>query len=347
MPLKQEKIDIAATLADTLFVVARRGSMADICSLRATCTEWRRTIDSTTSNSEEWRAMACAALGAAPHLSAPGNKHDWIEAARVLSRSPSSSTWLASSCMGLGSLSVSPAAVESLLGWFVAAAEVAAVDCQVTFGTVLNGEGRSQASLAVYTACSQKPPHNMQAQVYSWWLHHAFEIVATIRTRMARADDAAQQRTRASFQSFVKQMASIVLPYLDRFYVRRYEVAGDTSSSLPTVREIGRRAVALLELPFDAPLPADEPCPEVPICAPPHGGVPQVDEAARSRSGSAARGTSATSTASTKFWWRRGSRPSAATSTRSAARPSTHTRIECTGTRRSRATRRRPMTPTT
>ena len=97
---------------------------------------------------------------------------------------------------------------------------------------------------------------------------------------MARADEAAQQRARASFQGFVKQMTSVVLPYLDRFYVRRYEVAGDASSSLPAVREIGRRAVALLELPFDTPLPADEPCPEVPICAAAHGDVPQVDEVA-------------------------------------------------------------------
>ena len=123
--------------------------------------------------------------------------------------------------------------------------------------------------------------HNMQAQIYSWWLQQAFDLVTTIRGRMVDADDATKTLARASFQGFVKVMTSVVLPYLDRFYVRRYEVAGDASSSLPTVREIGRRAVDMLALPFDAPLPADAPCPEVPLT--PNADVDEVELAQRQR----------------------------------------------------------------
>lgn len=243
--------------------------IADVGSLRETCASWRQQIDSTAANSEEWRLLACAALGAdaVPTTRADALSRTWSDACRILAAHPSRTSLLESSSTGLGTMSVRPSVVRSLLDWFVVAAEVAAVDCQVAFGKILNSEARSQSSLAIYTACSQKPPHNMQGVVYSWWLHHAFAIIGTIRRRLAHADDAVQQSARASFRSFVKHMTSVVLPYLDRFYVRRFEVAGDPAASLPTVREIGRRAMELMALPFDTPLPAAEPCPEVPLTA--------------------------------------------------------------------------------
>jgi len=287
MPLKHET-DVAGIAAEVVFQIARHAHMSDVCALRATCSLFARQFDSASANSEEWRTLACASLGVAAAPAVPRHaptlaNSTWADACRVLARHPASTPWIAGSGGSLGTLSVSPSSIHHLLDWFVVAAEVAAVDCQVPFGTVLTGEGRSQASLAVYTACSQKPPQNMQSQVYSWWVQHAFEVVGAIRSRMARADEAAQQRARASFGSFVRQMTSIVLPYLDRFYVRRYEVAGDATSSLPTVREIGRRAVEMLELPFDAPLPVEaaSPCPEIPLTA--ERGVDEVALSQRQR----------------------------------------------------------------
>jgi len=273
MPLKHET-DVAAIVSDCIFEVARHLDMVDLCAIRSTCSLWRQQIDAAEANSEMWRSLACASLGGAVATCVPRQATTlahttWADACRVLSHHPATTPWIAGSGGSLGTLSVSPPSVHRLLDWFVIAAEVAAVDCQVAFGAVLTGEGRSQASLAIYTACSQKPPHNMQGQVYAWWVAHAFKVVHAIRSRMAEAGEGAQQRARTSFGSFVKIMTSVVLPYLDRFYVRRYEVAGDVASSLPTVREIGRRAVEMLELPFDAPLPADahEPCPEIPMTA--------------------------------------------------------------------------------
>lgn len=277
MPMiSKPTVDVVTAVADVLFsVTAHTRSAADVASVRSTCSLWRDTIDSAAENSMDWRQLACAALGAAPREAsdlAPATLAPsalvWHDAWRVLSRHPNSRrVFAASTSTTLGALTVSPEAVAELLDWCKVAAEVAAVDCGVSFGAVLNGEGRSQLSLAVYTACSQKPPHNLQARVYAWWLSTAFECARAIRSRLAAADADVQQAARLSFASFVKQMSSVVLPYLDRVYVRRYEVANDTAASLPSVREVGRRALALLDAPFDVPLPASEdsdPCPEVP-----------------------------------------------------------------------------------
>jgi len=244
-----------------------------LCTLREVCQQWRSALDSVAPTSELWRRVACALVssesGVAPAV-APGASaaasRPWRELCRKLARHPGHMQWNEGE-QTLGTLSVLPATVSRLLDWFTTAAEVSIVDCQVPFGELFDGNSRAAASLAVYTACSQKPPHNMQGHVYAWWMRSAFEIAHLVRERMAQSPVEAQDAARASFQSFVKMMTSVVLPYLDRFYVKRHEVSDDPGASLPSVRELGRRAIELIHQPFDQPPPArfDHPCPEVPL----------------------------------------------------------------------------------
>ena len=263
------KLEVGSVLNDVVFGIGAFGGIETLHSIRSTCKQWRLSIDSVEPSSELWQRLACSLADVSPAsgtdvsqvsdgmLLAPSLT--WKDECYALAHHPAKMPW------ALGSLP--PAIVMRLLKWFEVVAEVIIIDSRMAFNTVFDGNCRSQASLIIYTACSQKPPHNMQCAVYSWWLGAAFKIVGIIRARMAHSLADVQKTARHSFQSFVKLMASVVLPYLDRFYVRRHEVLGDVAASLPTVREIGRRAVEQLGLPFDSPLPSRmaSPCSDVPL----------------------------------------------------------------------------------
>ena len=253
----------SAEFADALFAICTHAGLPTLLAARATCRQWRRTIDLAKPSSWEWRVLAAAELGASPLASGavPGERSA-RQLCQMLSVHP-----LRNWTLDIQEAITAPF-LCALLAWFEAAAEVAAVEISVSFNQILNGQAKSQASIAVYTACSQKPPHNLQPLVYSWWMRAAFGVARTIRTRLAGSSAEAQDAARVSFASFVKFMTSIVLAYLDRFYVRKFEVVGDPTSSLPPVGEIGARALAILDHPFDAPLPpGDFKCEHVPITA--------------------------------------------------------------------------------
>ena len=98
----------------------------------------------------------------------------------------------------------------------------------------------------MYAGCSQPSDpassgRGMQRVIYGWWRKEAGALAARVHERMADAPPPEQALALQRFTALVKFMVSVVLPYIDRSYVRN--LCSSTLRVL-SVAEIGAHAVA-------------------------------------------------------------------------------------------------------
>ena len=214
---------------DLLFYLFAHCELGAIFAARRVCKSWRERIDSTHSSSNEWRLVFQAFVPASTTYDPCG--FDWraalvdVSLIRPLFRFPLTFGTDAANVDGPLQPNFGHVRADQLvevLECLERSGEVAAVDLGIPFSQVLSLRNGFYPKLSalIYKACTQRPPHNHAALVYTWWTHALPRLASRIASRSKHANQAEQRLACDSFDSWVRKI-SLALGYLNRYHVAR------------------------------------------------------------------------------------------------------------------------------
>lgn len=123
--------------------------------------------------------------------------------------------------------------VKRVLEWISRIAKLLishAFEPAITFKRGFRTTAKATVKVIVHAACTQSPPNNWTENVYNWWSRSIAEVADAVIEKVKTRAPEHREMSMRSFDAYVKSMTTVVLRYLDNFYVRRL--------SLPTVAEI-------------------------------------------------------------------------------------------------------------